>query len=666
MAEFAASIIGIVSAGTKVALVLSQLSADVGSAGHEARMIGGEIRSFCSVLKTLGETIENLEKSPRYAHCSELIKDMTDDSLQMFTEILNAVDKLKKMTTGRGGKDGNFGLVERVQWAVFKKPKLLVLRAAIEAYKTNLTLMLSTLSTAERVRRTSEPHNAATIAQDRQDQTLLESLELDREATLIELAQAERQYEEAESSTSILDVAPVSSPPAYDTIVMYVDPEDSGLVSSAREEIRSIRSSLSRVAVIDHEDLEAKIVRHSKRVSSMLEDDKKRLSQRWSLSLQEDSGTVPDDISLKLLDKAPSGEISNQNAPNSVRKETSFSTGPQGDHEELLVFDPRMTAQYKLFLSWVTELEAPERQEVLGTLKHDVRQLRKRNANLSVISTITPEVTPVSSPVRSISGLLSSFRSTDSMSTTNTDQQTLRSRSGSRRNRKVSALPALQYAKPIDTRASFLLDRSQRPPGRRPSPASPTSPTEDTGRLLNRSRPRPLSPALTSIGSSTASTPRQEALARLTALGQEPSSQPGSASLPALPSADETLPKIRISNHRRSRSEHTLTVARLGVPPIDHHASRRRSVHDLHQESEPSGGRESRNLASDTSGSDTDDEGSSAWWKSVGNISPQPYRRPDQILSRTKSKRQLAMQDVYICRSSHSAAWASGGSSGTQ
>lgn len=153
MAEFAASIIGIVSAGTKVAMVLSQLAADVGSAGHEARMIGGEIRSFCSVLKTLGETIETIEKSPRYAHCSELISDMTNDSLQMFMEILNAVDKLKKMTTGREGKDGNFGLVERVQWAVFKKPKLLVLRAGIEAYKTNLTLMLSTLSTAERATR---------------------------------------------------------------------------------------------------------------------------------------------------------------------------------------------------------------------------------------------------------------------------------------------------------------------------------------------------------------------------------------------------------------------------------------------------------------------------------------------------------------------------------
>lgn len=99
MAEFAASIIGIISAGTKVALVLTYLAADVGSAGHEAKMIGGEIRSFCSVLRTLGETTETIEILPRYAHCTDKVSGMTEDSLQMFTEILDAVDKLRKMTS---------------------------------------------------------------------------------------------------------------------------------------------------------------------------------------------------------------------------------------------------------------------------------------------------------------------------------------------------------------------------------------------------------------------------------------------------------------------------------------------------------------------------------------------------------------------------------------
>lgn len=141
------------SAGTKVAFVLSQLATDIGSAGHEARMIGGEIRSFCAVLKTLGETMEKIDASPYYAHCSDMVNDMTTASLEMFTEILNATESLKSLTTGRDGKDGNFGLVTRVQWAVFKKPKLLILRAAIEAYKSNLSLMLGTINTAEKVTR---------------------------------------------------------------------------------------------------------------------------------------------------------------------------------------------------------------------------------------------------------------------------------------------------------------------------------------------------------------------------------------------------------------------------------------------------------------------------------------------------------------------------------
>lgn len=83
MAELAASIIGIVSAGTKVTLVLSQLSVDVGSAGKEARMIGNEIRSFCAVVKTLGETLEKVQSSQYYAHCAEMTKDMTDASLEI-------------------------------------------------------------------------------------------------------------------------------------------------------------------------------------------------------------------------------------------------------------------------------------------------------------------------------------------------------------------------------------------------------------------------------------------------------------------------------------------------------------------------------------------------------------------------------------------------------
>jgi hypothetical protein len=150
MAEFAASIIGIVSAGVKVSLVLSQFSADVGLAGKEARMISNEIRSLCAVLQTLSETLEKVKTSPYYAHCLKYTNDMIPSSLDLFSELLAAARSCQEMARG---KDGKFGFVGRVQWVVFQKPKIAVLRAAIEAYKSNLALMLGTLNVAEKVTR---------------------------------------------------------------------------------------------------------------------------------------------------------------------------------------------------------------------------------------------------------------------------------------------------------------------------------------------------------------------------------------------------------------------------------------------------------------------------------------------------------------------------------
>jgi hypothetical protein len=73
-AEFAASIVGIVSIGTRLSLTLYQLAADIGDAATEARIVAGEIRSLCSVVKTLSETLEKVQDSQYYAHCAEMTK----------------------------------------------------------------------------------------------------------------------------------------------------------------------------------------------------------------------------------------------------------------------------------------------------------------------------------------------------------------------------------------------------------------------------------------------------------------------------------------------------------------------------------------------------------------------------------------------------------------
>jgi len=94
MAGLAASIIGIVSAATKVTLVLAQLAAEIGTAGKEARMIASEIRCLCTVLETLSDTIEKVQSSSYYEYCASVTRDMTDASLEMFSEILNVTKQL--------------------------------------------------------------------------------------------------------------------------------------------------------------------------------------------------------------------------------------------------------------------------------------------------------------------------------------------------------------------------------------------------------------------------------------------------------------------------------------------------------------------------------------------------------------------------------------------
>jgi hypothetical protein len=155
MAELAGSIIGIIAAGTKVALVLSQLASDVGSAGQEARMISSEIRNFCTILGTLKDTMEKIQSSSYYAHCFDMVQGMTDASVEMFTEVLNAAETLRGMAKTKDGKDGKFSLISKVQWVVFQRPKIVVLRAALEAYKSNIALMLGTINIVEKVARRS-------------------------------------------------------------------------------------------------------------------------------------------------------------------------------------------------------------------------------------------------------------------------------------------------------------------------------------------------------------------------------------------------------------------------------------------------------------------------------------------------------------------------------
>ncbi|ORY18035.1 hypothetical protein BCR34DRAFT_554697 [Clohesyomyces aquaticus] len=367
MAEFAASIIGIVSAGAKVAFVLSQLAADMGAAGREARMISREIRTLCAVLKTLGETLEKVQHSEYYAHCAEMTKDMTTASMEMFTEMLDACESIRGMARGKGGK---FGFTGRLQWAVFQKPKVVILRAALEAYKSDLALMLGTLNTAEKVmRRASIKISQAIVVEEQQDRSLLESLQLDQHASILELEQAKRQSEagsadfEKEIGLSISPPAIAQDDPASEDPDQIFRESSLGekLMASAREEIKTIRSSLSETQYFELQMVQDQVLRHSKRLSALMSEDHKRISQRWS-TLLTSNPFIP--VALETQEATLERHRLNPMMEPSLEQKSPGSGEDQGPNTP--------TNPLRVFHSWLLYLSVTERSKVLDTLLNDM------------------------------------------------------------------------------------------------------------------------------------------------------------------------------------------------------------------------------------------------------------------------------------------------------
>ena len=208
---------------------------------------------------------------------------------------------------------------------------------------------------------------------------------MDREATLIELAQAERRYEETKSPTMINAVLP-SSPPAYDAFVADADEEDTGLLNSARNEIRAIRLSLPKTVMVDAGALEAKIIRHSKRISRMIETDKEKLSQRWSLTLYGSPDDSSTDRQSRMLDRALDRRPAGQHDAVALHLPrgdaiTAVASSEHGESRPGPEIGPRGLAQYETFLSWISQFDGRTRRRFVRALREEIRQLDEQDTN---------------------------------------------------------------------------------------------------------------------------------------------------------------------------------------------------------------------------------------------------------------------------------------------
>ena len=149
MIELVASIVGLASAGTKLSLVLYQISADVGSAGQEARVLGQDIENFCIVLELLQKTLDGSATSASLAGCSEIFSDMQVHFARIFKEILTAIEELEPWAAR--SRAAVFKYRYRIQW-VFQRRRVEYLKAIINGYKDTINMMLGTLSLANAAR----------------------------------------------------------------------------------------------------------------------------------------------------------------------------------------------------------------------------------------------------------------------------------------------------------------------------------------------------------------------------------------------------------------------------------------------------------------------------------------------------------------------------------
>jgi hypothetical protein len=369
MAEFAASIIAIVSAGTKVTLVLSKVGSELGSAGKEARMIASEIRSFCSVLKTLEKSIGQVQTSAYYAQCKDIVADMTLASTEMFADVLDAAESVQKMTTGAtkgaSGKDDSMSVRQRVNWVLFKKPKIVLLRASIESYKSTMVLLLGTIHISERcAKRMSMIPTEAALKEEDEDNIELQSLQSAQRDSLIELEAAKKRLSDIPDEHAITEHVPELT----DSSTKQGD----GGHQSLRAEIESLRNNVASfdmtsgtMAIADRAET------HNKRATVLLDAEHNRLSRSMSLRtsvwIQDSASTLEQRVraaveSSKSQDPTLSEIVQLSDDPNFGyhTKECLQALHDKDLREELLAI-----------CQWFHVLASPERVATLCALLQD-------------------------------------------------------------------------------------------------------------------------------------------------------------------------------------------------------------------------------------------------------------------------------------------------------
>ena len=307
-----------------------------------------------------------------------------DINLEMLAEVLIAIKKVSAFTDKV--PDIRTKPLRRLQWA-FQRPKITMLRAAIDVSRSNINLLIGALQiTQKAVLDPITVPSVEVINEDERDRSRLESLQLAQQASLkrLQIIELEKPLDsEADVDFSSKQSTQVEAPDddlglSRDTQVLLSTID----VSELQDEIGSLLSrSGSRTYSTDIESIRSRISRSSNRFSQLLQDDQiKRISQRWSQTLTESRPNSHQDSMPSFTGIAETHETSSKDQ---VHINEQY-------HTDLMAKYWLRQPQVKEFCHWMQKIPEPERRLVLD-------QLPVMIAGLSGTPNLNP-VSPTKSP----------------------------------------------------------------------------------------------------------------------------------------------------------------------------------------------------------------------------------------------------------------------------
>jgi hypothetical protein len=141
-----ASIIGVAGAGAKVSITLFQIASAIGSAANEVRFVAADTNALSLVLTNLSKTLREkraaAQEGEQIAGAVLLMcRTVIDDS----NELISHLDPLVQRTASTPND-----VLLRITW-LFQRSKFATHRQSLEALKSTLCLLITTMSFAAAV-----------------------------------------------------------------------------------------------------------------------------------------------------------------------------------------------------------------------------------------------------------------------------------------------------------------------------------------------------------------------------------------------------------------------------------------------------------------------------------------------------------------------------------